>query len=120
MTCSAGKQDEERGPTMDAHVSAALERLLTIAEGGTGQSRRCANFLLAWWNAGDCGGFDFTDMWNVDQRVADDMVVVFAQVSRLNEYPDKDLYGARFEDLVRQWRPELVKSGHDLMAHNDG
>ncbi|MCK5931716.1 hypothetical protein SAMN06297251_108157 [Fulvimarina manganoxydans] len=105
---------------MDAHVSAALERLLTIAEGGTGQSRRCANFLLAWWNAGDCGGFDFTDMWNVDQRVADDMVVVFAQVSRLNEYPDKDLYGARFEDLVRQWRPELVKSGHDLMAHNDG
>jgi hypothetical protein len=41
---------------MVAHVLVALERLLTIAESVTGQSRQCANFLLAWWNARDCGG----------------------------------------------------------------
>ena len=31
---------------------AALERLIQIAQGDTGQSRIVANFLLAWWNAG--------------------------------------------------------------------
>jgi hypothetical protein len=36
---------------------AALDRLLAIAQADTGQSRRVANFLLAWWNAGECGGF---------------------------------------------------------------
>lgn len=34
------KQDNER---------AALARLIKIAKGDTGQSRRVADFLLAWW-----------------------------------------------------------------------
>jgi hypothetical protein len=33
---------------------AALERLIKIAQGNTGQSRRGADFLLAWWNAASC------------------------------------------------------------------
>ena len=41
--------------------AAALERLIDIAQRDTGQSRRVADFLLAWWNAGECGGFDLTD-----------------------------------------------------------
>jgi hypothetical protein len=35
---------------------AALERLIQVAQGDTGQSRIVANFLLAWWNAEECGG----------------------------------------------------------------
>jgi len=49
---------------MDAipqNIRAALDRLIQIAKGGTGQSRKVANFLLAWWNAEACGGFDLTD-----------------------------------------------------------
>jgi hypothetical protein len=34
---------------------AALERLIQIAQRDTGQSRKVANFLLAWWNADECG-----------------------------------------------------------------
>lgn len=34
---------------------AALERLLGHAQRDTGQSRRVADFLLAWWNAANCG-----------------------------------------------------------------
>ncbi|WP_456304106.1 DUF7673 family protein, partial [Acetobacter pasteurianus] len=45
------KQDNQR---------AALARLIKIAKGDTGQSRRVADFLLAWWNAGSCGSFDLT------------------------------------------------------------
>jgi hypothetical protein len=39
----------------------ALERLLRIARGDTGQSRRVANFLLAWHNAEENGGWDPVD-----------------------------------------------------------
>jgi hypothetical protein len=38
----------------------ALENLLQIAQGDTGQSRRVADFLLAWRNAGQCGSYDLT------------------------------------------------------------
>jgi len=38
----------------------ALERLLDHAQRDSGQSRRIADFLLKWWNAGECGGFDIT------------------------------------------------------------
>jgi hypothetical protein len=33
--------------------AAALERLIDIAHRDTGQSRRVADFLLPWWNAGE-------------------------------------------------------------------
>jgi hypothetical protein len=54
----------------------AFDRRVAIAQSDTGQSRRFANFLPAWWNAGDCGGFDLTDLWNVDRAIADDILTV--------------------------------------------
>lgn len=41
----------------------ALENLLAHAQGGTGQSRRIADFLLAWWNPSACGKYDMTTGW---------------------------------------------------------
>jgi hypothetical protein len=51
----------------------ALTRLIEIAQKDTGQSRRVADFLLAWHNAAENGGWDVTDLWNVDQSIADDV-----------------------------------------------
>lgn len=85
---------------------AALERLILIAESDTGQSRRVANFLLAWWNASRDGGFDLTDLWAVDTAIAQDMTAVFCMVARVHSYPDTLGYGARFEALVEAWRPK--------------
>ena len=45
----------------------ALRRLVAIAKKDHGQSRRVANFLLAWWNPNTCGGFDLTDLWAVPE-----------------------------------------------------
>ena len=69
-------------------VKASIERLIDVAQRRSGQSRRVANFLLAWWNAEECGAFDFTDMWGVDRAIAADMVTVFAYVSKCSHYPD--------------------------------
>lgn len=85
----------------------ALSRLIRIAQNDTGQSRHVADFLLAWWNAGSCGGFDLTTLWGVDSDIAADMVTVFALVARVNSYPDSLGYEADFKAIVRTWRPEL-------------
>ena len=39
----------------------ALTRLIEIAQKDTGQSRRVADFLLAWHNAAENGGWDVTN-----------------------------------------------------------
>ena len=86
----------------------SLERLIAIAQSDTGQARRVADFLLAWWNAGSCGGFDFTDLWGIDRSIADDMVIVFSYVARANAYPDTLGFNVEFQSIVRAWRPELA------------
>ena len=87
----------------------ALERLVEIAKGNTGQSRTVANFLLAWWNAGDFGGFDLTDLWAVDRAIADDMIQVMHLIARQREYPDNygPSYWCDFKEIIRRWRSEL-------------
>lgn len=87
---------------------AALERLIAIAKSDTGQSSKCANFLLAWWNASHCRGFDLVDLWAVDACIARDMVQVFALISRLHSYPDSLGYRVDFEAIVEAWRPETI------------
>ena len=83
---------------------AALERLIAVAQRDTGQSRIVANFLLAWWNAEECGGFDLTDVWAVDTSIAVDMLRVFALVSECQHYPDVMGYSQHFDEIVRLWR----------------
>jgi len=87
---------------------AALDRLLAIARSDTGQSRRVANFLLAWWNAGACGGFDLTDLWMLDRAITDDMLTVARLIALKHEYPTAYDRGAQFEALVAAWRPHRV------------
>lgn len=86
----------------------ALVRLIEIAKKDTGQSRLVANFLLAWWNADECGGFDLTDIWGVDTAVATDMLNVFTLAAVAHCYPDRLGYEDDFIAIVSIWRPELV------------
>ncbi len=96
---------EER--TVSEEETAALKRLILIAQGDTGQSRRAADFLLAWWNAASCGAFDLTTLWGVDVGIARDMVTVFGLIAKVNQYPDSLGYEEPFKRIVREWRPEL-------------
>lgn len=87
----------------------ALHRLIRIARSDTGQSRRVADFLLAWWNPANCGGFDLTSLWGVDAEIAIDMQIVFGFVARIHSYPDGIGYAREFQEIIAQWRPELCK-----------
>jgi len=92
-------------------AKAALERLIRIAQRDTGQSRMTAEFLLSWWNATNCGGFDLTTLWGVDTQIAADMVTVFAFVANCRHYPDDLGYGEEFRQIVHAWRPALKPAG---------
>ena len=93
---------------MDEQQQSALVRLIRIAQADTGQSRKVADFLLSWWNATTCGGFDPTDLWAVDARIAQDMIHVIHLIAEVSAYPDMLGYRSAFDGLVRQWRPHLL------------
>ena len=84
----------------------ALGRLVAIARGDTGQSARVANFLLAWWNADRDGGFDFTDLWMLDEAIVDDILLVIKLIANNRCYGDAFGFEAEFNALVKQWRPQ--------------
>jgi hypothetical protein len=84
--------------------TAPLQRLMRIAQGDSGQSRVVADFLLAWWNAEEYGGFNLTDVWAVDEKIAEDMLAVFTQIVHSCSYPDTLGYEKEFEAIVSGWR----------------
>jgi hypothetical protein len=88
----------------------ALLRLLRVSDGDTGQSRKDADFILAWWNAESCGKFYITDAWGLDAELAHDVSTVFALAVRSNSYPDTLGFADEFKKVVRGWRPDLAKA----------
>ena len=91
---------------------AALERLIRIAQAGTGQSEMTAEFLLSWWNARNFGGFDLTRLWDVDPEIAADMVTVFTFVAACRRFPDDLGYDEQFRQIVHTWRPINAPATH--------
>ena len=91
---------------MEDRIRFALEKLLNIANCDTGQGRRVANFILAWWNAEEHGGFDLTDLTNVDREFSEDMASVFTWLAREEdvEYPYD--YRSEIEQIIARWRPQ--------------
>jgi hypothetical protein len=83
---------------------AALERLIKIAQAGTGQGQMTAEFLLSWWNARNFGGFDLTRLWDVDPEIAAGMVTVFTLIAKCRRFPDDLGYDEEFRRIVHRWR----------------
>ena len=76
----------------------------------TGQSRRVADFLLAWWNGADLGHFPIEHLWNVDRAISADMLTILGFLARQPSavYADAFLFDAEMRNLVELWRPEIL------------
>ncbi|QIX19760.1 hypothetical protein FOB41_00880 [Agrobacterium pusense] len=92
---------------MEDRVRFALEKLLNVAHGDTGQSRRVANFILAWWNADVHGGFNLADLADVDRDVCEDMVTVFTFVAREEDLVYPVAYKPQIIQIIRRWRADV-------------
>lgn len=93
---------------LDPAERAALDRLIAVALRGTGQSRIVADFLLSWWNSSECGAFDPTELWRLDEGLGDDACLMFRAIGSMAKYPDALGYEKHFDHLVRLWRPQLL------------
>jgi len=94
--------------SIEGEQKAALDRLIAIAGTDAGQSRKVAAFLLSWWNAEECGGFDLTDLWAVDAEIKADIVQVISFILQNHGiYPDAIGYKSHFQAMISEWRPRL-------------
>jgi len=82
----------------------SVARLMRIAMGGTGQCRRVADFLLAWHNAEENGGWDPTDLWNVDATIADDILTALRLLYVENRYPGDLGFQKEIAQIWELWR----------------
>ena len=86
-------------------VGAAIGRLIEVARNDTGQSRRVADFLLAWWNGPDNGHCPLLHLCNCDTTIGEDMVIIMAYLAQeATVYPDAWEYREVMVDLVERWR----------------
>lgn len=90
---------------INSSIQTALEQLLALAERDTVQSRKVANFLLAWWNASENGGFDLADLYGLNGQSASACAAVFTWVAQCGATPESLGYNARFKALALKWRP---------------
>ena len=87
----------------------ALARLLEIARTtNSGQARRVADFLLAWYNAEENGAWNPTDLWNVDAAIANDMLTVLQLIRQAQTYPDELGFKRETQDVWRLWREDIL------------
>ncbi len=95
----------EHRPTQTLPELEALRRLLKIAMSDTGQSRRVADFLLAWHNGPENGGWDPTDLWSVDAAIADDIVLLIQSIRiHHGEYPGDLGFQDEIAKVWELWR----------------
>ena len=96
----------DQGPFSEAAARNALDRLIEIARSDTGQARRVANFLLAWWNGDDCGHFPIADLFGVDATIATHMTTIIGFLGQHEGAIYPDAFGRKAEmiELVRRWR----------------
>ncbi|HEX7855011.1 MAG TPA: hypothetical protein VF503_15080 [Sphingobium sp.] len=86
---------------------AALTRLIPLALSDTGQARRVANFLMAWWNGPDLGHFEIADLFALDIDVANDIstIIGFLGQSRRGAiYIDSLGFAEEMQDIIAMWR----------------
>jgi hypothetical protein len=86
----------------------AVQRLLVVASQDTGQARRVADFLLTWHNAGEHGGWDPVDLWNVDTAIADDMLVVLGLIRESHRYPGDIGFRKEIQAVCESWRSKSI------------
>ncbi len=82
----------------------ALGRLCVFALRDTGQSRRVADFLLSWHNAEENGGWDPTDLWNVDAEIAADFLTVLRLALESHKYPGDLGFEPEIQAIWELWR----------------
>lgn len=91
--------------TPNEHELTALSRMFDLAEGFGGGAQRARSLLCAWWNGTELGGFDFADLWSLDEANLAAAVAVIQLIARapVGTYADAiDGFGDRMRALAER------------------
>lgn len=92
---------------LDPRTHHALELLLTTAQYDTDQGRVVASFLLNWSNAEEHSGFVLTDLWMLDQALAEACAELFSWLAVNRVTPAVLGFSVPFEALASAWRDRV-------------
>lgn len=67
----------------------------------------CSHFLLAWYNAQENGGWDPTDLWNIDATIADDILTALHLLRVESRYPGDLGFQKEIDQIWERWRGDL-------------
>jgi hypothetical protein len=87
---------------------AAVARLLVIAKTDSGQARRVSDFLLAWHNADENGGWNPVDLWQLDTVIAQDILLVTEFIAVEHKYPDDLGFAPEIAEVWNLWRGNRI------------
>jgi hypothetical protein len=107
---NAGRRNMELDLNSTSEGLAALRHLLEVASRDTGQSQRVANFLLAWHNSEENGGWDPTDLWSVDPTIAEEMLVFLRMLRYTRRYAEGLGFEREMSAIWKLWRGERAAS----------
>jgi hypothetical protein len=108
------------GHQTETAALASLARLLDIASTQTGgQGRRVADFLLAWHNAEENGGWNPIDLAGLDDDIARDIFMCFPFIRRA-KYPDDLGFKDQIAYVWRLWRGMQANREDSTPAPADG
>src|SRR5665213_1173875 len=84
---------------------AAIGRLMQNALGASGQARMVADFLLAWHNAEENGGWNPVELWSLDNQILDDVLTALQVIGReCGRYPDNLGFEREIQLVWTLWR----------------
>ena len=89
----------------------ALVRCFRRAMGCSGGESRVRRLLFAWYNAGELGGFDLTDLWGLSEEWRADCLLVVGLIARCPQgwYPDRFGFAADMTALVETYGPSAER-----------
>ena len=82
----------------------AIDSLFDIANSHRPDARQAANFMLAWWNAAACGGFDLQDLRQMGPRLGESVAEIMDMIWQVGCGPEHLGYSNDFKELVAKWR----------------
>lgn len=99
---------QERESVPDESEAAALAFLFRVAPQGYGGAARVRQFLFAWHNAAELGGFDLASLWSLDEDHAGAILTVIKMIARgpTGWYPSHYGYAADITALIETFALE--------------
>lgn len=97
---------------LSANEHAALELLFTLAEGYGGGALRARKLLCAWWNGAELGGFDFADLWSLDDRYLAAALAVIQLIARM----PGGTYADKWPEFADRMRALAVRRAEELQS----